>query len=743
MSGSEELPVINIITRTSNRPIFFGECQQSIQIQTYPTDNIKRYVTFDDEDDLDGYIQNYNNLIVLEVDRQKRKNQSHFPYNNYINDVLEYIEDGWVMILDDDDLLSDPSSLDVLSQHIINNGNDPEKFFIWKCQVPGRTMPSESNFGKSPKSGDIRVNCFAFHHSKKNLVKFDTKRQGEFKVVSTLFSKLNCVWIDEVLTQINYSQGIGGNGTREDKKETLIQEAKKKISLKKKLPVPFKTLMPESTTANVQSQIVDEDEEEEIGNDEDEFEDGDLVGASDDEEELIGDDEGSDEDDYESDEEDIVNEEVDQLDSDEEEIVNEEPEEPEPEDNDDGDEGDDEHEQEATESDETVPAETQAQVVPIQGSNANVIRLVNMLGNGQNVYILDENNMYKLSKCLTDAAKCVEISDKLLTRLLEKDGYERKYKELEAKLARLESGGSTGSVSSSKPSTSRVSAPAVSSSKVQTESQLDDLLGSYQSKPSEGGTVDNSESSVSSYIDKIYVLTDDNGNRNNTLKRNIRLLNRNNYDYEVVLCRDMTLFNYQNQIRELLIEAKNKAHRRIMILNGNDLFNKKFPDLLEKQLKQITGDCHLWFLGESREISQSEFKQGEFVLEDYLLLYDDIVNARMTTEDRAHKHWKTYGYREARHAKIGISNGNEYAISNNYGFVVSAEVYDVMIDVINKQHPRQCEDVLVELQSNVVDVSTIWLSKPDLIIPKFRGNNVGKNKREALSNGWYYNFYTQ
>ena len=165
---SDQLPIINIITRTSKRPLFFGDCQQSIQIQSYQSDRIRRYVTFDDETDLEGYIQKYNNLVVMEMEREKRKNQTHFPYHGYLNEVVKYIGEtcpGWVMILDDDNQLAKQNSLEILAKYIVDGGNDPQKFYLWKCQQGDRIVPSCNSFSKVPKTGDLHISCFSFHHN--------------------------------------------------------------------------------------------------------------------------------------------------------------------------------------------------------------------------------------------------------------------------------------------------------------------------------------------------------------------------------------------------------------------------------------------------------------------------------------------------------------------------------------------------------------------------------------------------
>jgi len=237
-------------------------------------------------------------------------------------------------------------------------------------------------------------------------------------------------------------------------------------------------------------------------------------------------------------------------------------------------------------------------------------------------------------------------------------------------------------------------------------------------------------------------LTDDASVKNSALERNRKILMKSNYEHEVIPCKDMSLFNYQNQIKEIIKESKQKGFRRIMIMNGNDSLNNKFSDLLEKQISRINGECYLWFLGNTKETPSKDILNTKFDVDDYLFLYDDIVNAKLTTEEKAKTHWKTYGHREARYASIDILNGSSQAINNTYGFIISAEVYDTMVELIGKQNIRDCKNVLSELQTSVLDVKTIWCSRPDLIIPAFSNSvNHGKNAQLALRNGWYYNFY--
>jgi hypothetical protein len=760
--------IINIITRTSNRPVFFSECQQSIQIQTYPNELIRRYVTFDDEADLDGYIQKYNNLIVMEVEREKRKNQTHFPYHLYLNEVIKHLgenadgssggsgDNGWVMILDDDAQFSNSSSLEILAKAIADNGNDQNKFYIWKCQYDGRVVPSPQNFKKVPKPGDLHISCFAFHSSQYELVDFDAKRGSEFDIVSTLFNQLDCVWIDDVLTQALTS----GNGTREDKKigaDSSSSASKMKISLKPK-PV-----------VNVSHDIVDDPDHDEY--EDDEFDDVDEPNFED--TQTVDVDKSKDklkfkthEDDEIEEEEDVVNEE-DQCHDSEEEMIK-----------------DEESPVIAVAETPIVAVKSQVQpsssiplssssiplpassvpmssLVTIASSNVTdlkpneaeiaeafsgenshlLIRLVNLLKTGKRIYIFDENNMKKLSKCVFDAITCIDLEEKLI-KALEFNTLEQKTVELQDKLRNVKSGISNTLTSSG------INDHHVSGDKIEK------LLNSYKSNPSQSLSTKTlvpekrptlptlTTEQVGQFMSKVYLLTDNDSTRNLQLERNRKIFAKFNQECDIIRCKDMGLYNYQNQVRELVKDAKKNGYHRILIINGNDMVNNKFGDLYSRQVSKIRGDSHLWFLGNNRETSPKEILATEFDLDDYLFLYDDITNAKLTTQDKAHLHWKTYGHREGRYAKIDITNGSTQTITNNNGFMISAEVYDHYIELVNKQTVRDCKNVLLELQSTLLDVKTIWCSRPDLIIPQFSNlNNHAKNSQVALKMGVYYNFY--
>ena len=85
--------------------------------------------------------------------------------------------------------------------------------------------------------------------------------------------------------------------------------------------------------------------------------------------------------------------------------------------------------------------------------------------------------------------------------------------------------------------------------------------------------------------------------------------------------------HYQNQIKDIVTIAKKENYSRIMILNGNDILNRKFEPIITRQVAKFSEDpesCQLWML-EIFVTSPREIATTKFDLDEYLLMYDDIV----------------------------------------------------------------------------------------------------------------------
>jgi hypothetical protein len=214
-------PLINIITRTSNRPNGFDRNYCSIKNQTYK--NINHIVIYDNHSDFEKYLFKYDDITTIWVDRDKLKNNylgPHFlgkffwpSYHNlYFNPILKTIDEGWIIFLDDDDYLFDKDSV----QKIVNHLQDEDTLYIWKMLSNGNIIiPKEIAFKmKKIELGNIGNNCFTFHSKWSKETQWDAFKCADFRFVKTLSEKIpKQEWIDEILMVVPSS----GFGKRIDK----------------------------------------------------------------------------------------------------------------------------------------------------------------------------------------------------------------------------------------------------------------------------------------------------------------------------------------------------------------------------------------------------------------------------------------------------------------------------------------------------------------------------------------------
>lgn len=208
-------PLINILTRTSNRPNGFDMCVNSIKNQTY--ENINHIVSYDDDLDL-NYINNYNvskikinREEIIKNDKSVNPNNPNFwfsPHNLYCNSLLDEVKDGYIMFLDDDDMLLHENVIEV----VVNNIVDEDTILIWKMQYPdGRLLPDSNSYNtKNIRLGGIGSPCFLFHSKWKDLYRWDAYKCGDYRFLEKLYKKIpNNKWINSPFIILNNSGGLG------------------------------------------------------------------------------------------------------------------------------------------------------------------------------------------------------------------------------------------------------------------------------------------------------------------------------------------------------------------------------------------------------------------------------------------------------------------------------------------------------------------------------------------------------
>lgn len=205
-----ENTLINILTRTSNRPKGFKRCYESIQNQTHK--NIRHLVSYDDKKDL-AYLNGLD-IDLFDVRYLKNtpitppKGRKPFVYNLYINHLLEQVEEGWVLILDDDDYLINNQAI----SNLINYINSEDALLIFQMERPKRpSLPEHTHFrNKTIAPSHIGSPCILFNSKYKDKAKFLPYKAGDFDFIKKLFDIIPIkIWIEKPFVKLGNHGGFG------------------------------------------------------------------------------------------------------------------------------------------------------------------------------------------------------------------------------------------------------------------------------------------------------------------------------------------------------------------------------------------------------------------------------------------------------------------------------------------------------------------------------------------------------
>lgn len=195
---------INVLIRTSNRPLYFYSCIQSIK-KYLP--NSKLHITIDDIKDLD-YVEKYTEEldccyylidkdIIYDICKKIPIERDLFIYNYYFNIIKPYLN-GWCLFLDDDD--------ELLMSPIFNDKNF-KNIYLFKIDISSKIVPSIKNFNKSPILNDISGLCILFHSTQ--MVDWVPHRGGDYTFISELYNKYQPVWCDNILSRTQTKGNFG------------------------------------------------------------------------------------------------------------------------------------------------------------------------------------------------------------------------------------------------------------------------------------------------------------------------------------------------------------------------------------------------------------------------------------------------------------------------------------------------------------------------------------------------------
>jgi glycosyltransferase involved in cell wall biosynthesis len=196
-------PLLNILIRTSGRPNYFRRLLGSIEKQTYTH---YRLIISADNEQTAAYVRAAGHTPVM-VTRLERSNKLTFPWNLYLNDLLDQVDDGWIMFIDDDDFYAHQLAFQMIVDHLSDSG----RMVVWRMRFPdGRLVPSDDYWGKLPFTRkQIAMPCFAFHSSYKDRVRFDGQRAGDFRMATQLRELCPVRWAKITPVQLSNFGNVG------------------------------------------------------------------------------------------------------------------------------------------------------------------------------------------------------------------------------------------------------------------------------------------------------------------------------------------------------------------------------------------------------------------------------------------------------------------------------------------------------------------------------------------------------
>lgn len=200
---NKEEEKINILIRTSNRPVYFRKCIQSILEQEY--ENYRMIICYDKEESL-SYLKEYKNNSKMTYFPVSVESKKKYKFNLYCNILMDKVEDGWIMFLDDDDILCHDKVLSMINEHL----EDTNSLYIWKFLRPDKVIfPKDIN---AIQLGEIDTTSCCFYNTHKRKSRWPDRQCGDYTFFSGLQQYLSISRIHKILTRTIDNDSIGNFG---------------------------------------------------------------------------------------------------------------------------------------------------------------------------------------------------------------------------------------------------------------------------------------------------------------------------------------------------------------------------------------------------------------------------------------------------------------------------------------------------------------------------------------------------
>lgn len=217
-------PQVNILVRTSNRPNYLHDCLQSIWNQTYP--NIKVWLH---SEGTCGFEENVDVCVINNCPTIRNNNKTyqdrghtckHAPYNLYLNTLSKMVDNGYIMYLDDDDMLASDDAIEKLASYMKD-----DKVILFDGAFGSKVLPTPKAINnltnhQQTEIGTIGGRCFAFPYykfNKKYYIEWDEFTCSDNRLINKLAS-WNFNDIIHVPILVTKAQSVvAGGGNKKDK----------------------------------------------------------------------------------------------------------------------------------------------------------------------------------------------------------------------------------------------------------------------------------------------------------------------------------------------------------------------------------------------------------------------------------------------------------------------------------------------------------------------------------------------
>jgi hypothetical protein len=214
----DKKPTVNILIRSCRRENYFHDCMKSILEQTYENINVIVGIEKKDEE-TKKYVYPYKCRVVHydKVINEIEKPEDivdygiWFPYNHYLDIMTKKVNNGWILYLDDDDKLTNPTVI----EELVTGINTEDDLLFWRVDFLNRLVPSDGNWksmkeGGNPICRDISTIGYMFHSKYSKDIEWGYWKRGDYRVAKKLNEVIpNKVYLDKTYTSIQTGEHSG------------------------------------------------------------------------------------------------------------------------------------------------------------------------------------------------------------------------------------------------------------------------------------------------------------------------------------------------------------------------------------------------------------------------------------------------------------------------------------------------------------------------------------------------------